>query len=106
MAEDRAGTMTETKFTDPTSGWSAECRDCPAMTEPDYGATVYPRAEFTDADVMPRAMAEQWAAEHVAEHPGHRPAVGQWHRWTVEVTAYAADLIAAMFPVDSKKAQR
>lgn len=32
------------------AGWRAECDDCPGVREPDYGALVYPGAEFEDTD--------------------------------------------------------
>lgn len=89
-------TTTTSKFTDPRSGWSAECKDCPYTIGLDYGERIYPRAEFDAPDTGQRE-AELWADEHRVEHPDHRPHVGPFHRWTVEVTGHAPGLLEAIF---------
>lgn len=67
-------------FTDPSSGWAAECRDCPHTIGLDYGEPIYPRSESGD-----RADVERWAATHVDGHPGHQPKITEFHRWTMSV---------------------
>lgn len=86
----------KTEFTNPRTGWSAECQDCPFTIGLDYGQKIYPRAEFDDPDTG-REEAQLWAAEHRVEHPEHQPKVDAFARWTLEVTDYAPDLLEAIF---------
>lgn len=81
----------------PRSGWSAECEDCPYTIGLDYGQRIYPRAEFDDTDPDARAAAERWADEHRVEHPDHRPRVGSFYRWTMEIVDQHPNLLEAIF---------
>ena len=64
------------------SAWRAECRWCPHVVEPDYGALVFPHEEFPDTDDG-QAAAERWTDEHWAANPGHSPTVTLIHRFTL-----------------------
>ena len=65
-----------------SSGWKAQCEDCPHVVEPDYGARVFPNEEFEDTDAG-KAAAERWTDEHWAANPGHSPTVTLIHRFTL-----------------------
>lgn len=67
---------------DTVTGWRAECSDCPAVVEPDYGARVFPSEEFEDTDAG-KAAADRWSDEHWAANPGHSPTVTLIHRFTM-----------------------
>jgi hypothetical protein len=87
------------ELSEPTSGWAAECRDCPFTVGADYGERIYPRWEFDDTDDG-RHTGERWAATHRAANPGHNPTVLHFHRWklTVEGQDWAPALLEALFP--------
>jgi hypothetical protein len=87
--------MTETKFTDPKSGWVAECQDCLHTIDPKYGAPIYPKHEATGPDAI--AEVEAWARDHNAEHPDHQPKIQQFHRWTLEVGEWSPTLLEKLF---------
>lgn len=70
------------EFTEPRSGWAAQCEDCPYTIGEDYGQRIYPRWEFDDTDDG-RHTAERWAITHRTANPGHSPTVTQFHRWTM-----------------------
>lgn len=79
-------------FTNPSSGWSAECRDCDYTIGLDYGEQIYPRSESGD-----RGDVEHWADKHVAEHPGHQPKIDQFARWTMTIVDVAPDVLETIF---------
>lgn len=79
------------------TGWRAECSDCQAVIEPDYGARVFPNAEFEDTDCG-RWAAERWAIEHRTANAGHNPTVNQFTRWTMTIVEpINAELLALIF---------
>lgn len=87
------------------TGWRAECSDCPAVIEPDYGARVFPSEEFEDTDAG-RHAAERWAIEHRTANPGHNPTVNPFTRWTMTlVEPIAPAVLEAIFgrPVPESK---
>lgn len=83
----------KTEFTNPKSGWSAECCDCDYTIDPAYGGRIYPRSESGD-----RADVEHWAAQHRERHPGHQPKIDAFHRWTMTTVVHLdVRLIEALF---------
>ncbi|AKF14489.1 hypothetical protein SEA_FLAGSTAFF_52 [Mycobacterium phage FlagStaff] len=85
------------EFTEPRSGWAAECEDCPFTIGEDYGQRIYPRWEFDDTDDG-RHLAERWAIQHRTANPGHSPTVNQFHRWTMtHVEHLDVKLLATLF---------
>ncbi|AHJ86602.1 hypothetical protein Jolie2_52 [Mycobacterium phage Jolie2] len=75
-----------------TSGWSAECTDCPYTIEPMYGARCFPRTESGDRDDV-----VEWVRRHVERFPGHRPMVAQFTRWVVHVSQVNPTVFATLF---------
>ena len=78
-----------------TSGWSAECTDCPYTIDPMYGARCFPRTESGDRDDV-----ADWVRRHVERFPGHRPLIAQFTRWTVHVSQVNPTVLATLFGPD------
>lgn len=75
-----------------TSGWSAECIDCPYTIEPMYGARCYPRTESGD-----RGDVVEWVRRHVERFPGHGPVIASFTRWTVHISQVNPTVFETLF---------
>lgn len=79
------------------AGWRAECRWCPHVIEPDYGARVFPNEEFPDT-AHGKCDAHSWVLAHRDTHPGHQPTATWVMRYTLTtVEPLDVRLLEALF---------